>query len=354
MPIELSTDPLREPVASCHTVMACLARLNSENGAAPLEADQRGGDLGGETLSLSRVVELAAEFGFRAERAELDWSGLKATGFTHPILVLRKDNDAVIVTGDGRAGAEEVSVWDPHHDGVVFFVPREDFERYWNGHALIMNSAEPQTPFDAGSTTSPGAADFLREEMPANPVQVARSLRSNQPADPSRRLPRLRVWVAAVTLVAISGLGAYYLTHRERPPSGVAANASARAAPEPIGAAAPLTSVEPTDAFSLKEPVGAAPSAAEIAGLLDRGDALFRRGDLAAARLFYERAANAGDGQAAIRLGETFDPVFLEHAQLRGARGDINSALSWYRRARDLGATEAELLLRSLEGKKDQ
>jgi TPR repeat protein len=78
---------------------------------------------------------------------------------------------------------------------------------------------------------------------------------------------------------------------------------------------------------------------------------LFSKGDLAAARLFYERAADAGEGRAALRLGETFDPVFLDRARLPGARGDLSTALSWYRRARDLGVAEAEILLKSIEAK---
>jgi TPR repeat protein len=90
---------------------------------------------------------------------------------------------------------------------------------------------------------------------------------------------------------------------------------------------------------------------AEISVLLARGDKSLSSGDVASARLYYGRAANAGDGQAALRLGETFDPVFLEHAHLRSARGDLAAALSWYRRARDMGAAEAEILLNSLEAK---
>lgn len=95
----------------------------------------------------------------------------------------------------------------------------------------------------------------------------------------------------------------------------------------------------------------AALSAADISLLLMRGDKSFSSGDLASARLYYGRAANAGDGQAALRLGETFDPVFLEQTHLRGARGDLTAALSWYRRARDMGIGEAEVLLNSLEAK---
>ena len=85
--------------------------------------------------------------------------------------------------------------------------------------------------------------------------------------------------------------------------------------------------------------------------LLARGDTLLSIGDIASARLFYERAADAGGGLAAVRLGETFDPVFLDRIHLGGVQGDRGAALSWYRRARDLGATDAEALLKALEAK---
>ena len=86
----------------------------------------------------------------------------------------------------------------------------------------------------------------------------------------------------------------------------------------------------------------------ETAALLSRGDALFERGDIASARLFYEHAANAGDAQAAIRLGETFDPAFLSRAQVKGVRGEPAVALKWYKRAQELGASDAEILVRSV------
>ena len=81
------------------------------------------------------------------------------------------------------------------------------------------------------------------------------------------------------------------------------------------------------------------------AALVARGDGLFGVGDVASARLFYERAVDAGDGQAALRLGETFDPTFLEQAHLRHVQANFDTALSWYRRARDLGVREAVILL---------
>jgi TPR repeat protein len=85
-----------------------------------------------------------------------------------------------------------------------------------------------------------------------------------------------------------------------------------------------------------------------MATLLARGDAFLSTGDITSARLFYQRAADAGAGLAAVRLGETFDPVFLDRALFRGARGDPGQAASWYRRARDLGVGDAEVLLKAL------
>jgi TPR repeat protein len=73
--------------------------------------------------------------------------------------------------------------------------------------------------------------------------------------------------------------------------------------------------------------------------------------DVTSGRLFYVRAVAAGDPQAALRLGATYDPWFLSRAGLRGVRGDVAVAAFWYRRARDLGAAEAEILVKSIENK---
>jgi hypothetical protein len=58
MTIEVSTGHLQEPVATLDTVMACLRRLRSENGAPPIETLEQDGDRAGETAQLSRVVGL--------------------------------------------------------------------------------------------------------------------------------------------------------------------------------------------------------------------------------------------------------------------------------------------------------
>ena len=82
--------------------------------------------------------------------------------------------------------------------------------------------------------------------------------------------------------------------------------------------------------------------------LMARGDASFAQGDVVAARRFYELAANAGDAQAALRLGQTYDPAFLAQIQLKGVRPDASAAAYWYQKADKLGAPEAAPMLWAL------
>jgi hypothetical protein len=121
-------------------------------------------------------------------------------------------------------------------------------------------------------------------------------------------------------------------------------NASGVTPPVPRAATTPQAPPPP-----VQSPAGQRLSATEVAALLTRGDAFLSAGDLASARLFYERAADAGDSAAALRLGATFDPNFLGRVGVRGDPGDPAQAESWYRRARDLGDAAAAERLKNLE-----
>jgi hypothetical protein len=128
-------------------------------------------------------------------------------------------------------------------------------------------------------------------------------------------------------------------------PAGVAAKAPPpiieRTAPAP--GAAELSHVAAT-------PRQAADPRSVVAGFaLAQGDADFAHGELPAARFFYERAFDAGDAGAAVRLGETFDPAFSTSGRLRRVRGDPAAARFWYSRALDLGGAEAKQRLDNLD-----
>jgi hypothetical protein len=129
-------------------------------------------------------------------------------------------------------------------------------------------------------------------------------------------------------------------------PARVPEAAPPRAAPAP--AQLPVTPPAPSPPPA-ESPAARPVSPAEIAALVARGDSFLGAGDIASARLFYERAADAADGPAALRLGATFDPGFLGRASIRGIPGDPEQAAYWYRRARDLGEAAAADRLKSLE-----
>jgi type IV secretory pathway VirB10-like protein len=99
-------------------------------------------------------------------------------------------------------------------------------------------------------------------------------------------------------------------------------------------------------------PVAAAPPPEISAAVRDfeaRGDERVQQGDIASARLFYERAADGGDSRAARRLGNSFDPAFLARWGVRFMRADPDEAARWYRRAGELGDDEAAQDLAALQ-----
>jgi TPR repeat protein len=85
-----------------------------------------------------------------------------------------------------------------------------------------------------------------------------------------------------------------------------------------------------------------------IKDLLNRGDRLLGRGDVAAARAVYERAAALGSAQAALALGSTYDPGRLWSLGVFGMVGNKERARQWYQRADQLGHPEAKERLKAL------
>jgi hypothetical protein len=463
MTIDTPTEAGQEPVVSRDTAISCLVRLGMQSGIEmAVGAIPSRSVLDGDSLSVSRLVEIAGEAGLRLDRARLDWQGLQTTGFSYPILARLKNTNVVVLTGGGRNGAEEIAVWDPlDRDEEVIFVPRVEFEQAWSGDALIIapqpssgvegspNSwvSEGAVAADTRGKISPATDAIAQEKIPPAPVSEVppSSPASVRRVHAPRRLSNTGLWLASAAILMTSGLGVFLLMRpaddkvaavsipareaSERPheqsgpptaaaptTGAVASIPSAEPAPTAVpppptptpeqapglGApasgtrlskAAPIASAtppagtpepnvavttpaadasvaDPTPAAEIMPPVptpepsstaaAAAPAtasagfglaSAEITALVARGDASLGTGDVATARLYYRRAAEAGDGEAAIRLGETFDPGFLEQAHLRSARGDLETALSWYRHARDLGVPEAEVLLKTREAK---
>jgi hypothetical protein len=86
----------------------------------------------------------------------------------------------------------------------------------------------------------------------------------------------------------------------------------------------------------------------EIDTLVKRGEDFIARGDIAAARLVLQRAAEGNGAGAALTLAETYDPVVLEKLGVRGLSADVAKARAWYERAKELGSPEARRRLEPL------
>ena len=104
-------------------------------------------------------------------------------------------------------------------------------------------------------------------------------------------------------------------------------------------------------------PVAAQPAPSEpartldadtLAGLMTRARSLIGVGDIAAARLLLERAANAKDATAALLLAQTYDPAVLGTSDARSVTADAAAARDWYQRAATLGSAEARQRLARL------
>ena len=61
-----------------------------------------------------------------------------------------------------------------------------------------------------------------------------------------------------------------------------------------------------------------------------------KNGDLAAARSFFRRIADAGDARGALGMARSYDPDFLKTLGMPGLRPDRAAAQQWYARARSL------------------
>lgn len=76
--------------------------------------------------------------------------------------------------------------------------------------------------------------------------------------------------------------------------------------------------------------------------MVARGEADLEQGNIALARQFFLRAAEAGFARGALLLAATYDPRELERLRTQGVQANPSLARQWYERARELGAPEAE------------
>jgi TPR repeat protein len=113
-----------------------------------------------------------------------------------------------------------------------------------------------------------------------------------------------------------------------------------------------VVAIEP--ATQAVAPVEAAPPPAarriapdELAALLKRAKGLLAVGDITSARLLLERAADAQEAEAALMLAGTYDPQVLGTRDMRSITPDPAAARLWYQKAAQLGSVDARRRLQT-------
>ena len=125
------------------------------------------------------------------------------------------------------------------------------------------------------------------------------------------------------------------------PASPAGPSPAVESAAPPPSAAGDAKAVPPSSPVRVLDPE-------QIALLVKQGEQLVAAGDLVAARVVFQRAAESGDVGAAVALAATYDPTVLTRLGVVGIDGDVEKARSWYRKAESMGSAEATRRLRIL------
>ena len=138
----------------------------------------------------------------------------------------------------------------------------------------------------------------------------------------------------------------------DQPPPAAASAPSSRPVPLPVPLPGPLPASPQVGSAALASPPPAAapnPGQRERAlSLYSKGLELLERGDVDAARKFFERAADLSLSQGAMALATSYDPNELAKLKVIGLQANAAAARKWYDRAAELGAAEAGERLRRL------
>lgn len=114
-----------------------------------------------------------------------------------------------------------------------------------------------------------------------------------------------------------------------------------------VAAIEPTIQVAPVEAAAPQLPAARRIAPDELAALLKRAKGLLAVGDITSARLLLERAADAQEAEAALMLAGTYDPQVLGTQDMRSITPDPAAARLWYQKAAQLGSVDAKRRLQS-------
>jgi hypothetical protein len=231
------------------------------------------------------------------------------------------------------------------------------------GAAPVQEAALAATPVLRPAPQSPEIALTAPEEIEAkagDQVDFAIAIDTDE-ALPERSVIAIRNMPEGATFSE----GRPYGTHEWSLRPDEIAGLSLRLPENPSGASDMKVELVSADGAVLARTatrLNVAPNPAPTAGLVVRSDEADRVTDLmahgrkmvdvgylAGARAYYQRAAEAGSADAALALGATYDPSFVEEIGVHGAKPDPAAAKTWYDRAEALGIGDRQAKLAALK-----
>jgi TPR repeat protein len=195
----------------------------------------------------------------------------------------------------------------------------------------IMSMDNPLSVFaNAKASLAGDTPGQVNATEPAQPTQTVDARPANSEPAPDTTTPR-RIQPAGPTSASP--------TRDEIAAAYQGALKSKVVAIEPAMQAAPAETAPPPSARRIDPD--------ELAALLTRAKGLLAIGDIASARLLLERAADAQEAEAALMLAGTYDPQVLGTQDMRSITPDPAAARLWYQKAAQLGSVDARRRLQT-------
>jgi hypothetical protein len=191
--------------------------------------------------------------------------------------------------------------------------------------------------------TKPAASEFVAEVAPAE---------SSAPTALDQASPRdefaardIRPQAADAPSPSASIVVSRPVREQSAPPAEASLRASAAPSAHEPDVAQSVSPKPPTLATPAKPQ-----RRPEADALMNKGMQLLDLGDVASARLLFERAADLGVPEACTAIGETFDPAELGRRRIIGMKGQPDIALKWYRLGDERGDPQARERISRLAG----
>ena len=248
------------------------------------------------------------------------WSDRRRAGGASASLTMAFSGDRAMVKLQRQLALDPDAIPEP---------PVDDIQSLWP-MALRLCAVAGVAAAVAWLVISLSGTRLLRHDVVHADIQVPPPVADTQKQDPLR------------TPAAAGPLLQHGLSEANASPAPVEAMPAPAPAPQ-------LTTALPSNDAAVAPQVSLSLASDEIAMLLKRGKDAFSTGDLAAARLLLRRAAEAGNAEAALALGATFDPLVIRQLGAIGAAPDAAQARQWYQKAVALGSTTASQPLSQLE-----